>query len=33
MGRPSKIISKLISEEKIQVGGNSVILASGDINI
>lgn len=33
MGRPSKITSKLITNEKIQIGGISVILASGDINI
>ncbi|MDK2562324.1 PhzF family phenazine biosynthesis protein [Romboutsia sedimentorum] len=33
MGRPSKIISKLMSDEKIQIGGNAVILACGNINI
>jgi len=33
MGRPSKIISKLISDERIRIGGNAVILASGNINI
>lgn len=33
MGRPSKITSKLISDKKIKIGGNAVILASGNINI
>ncbi|WP_042273433.1 PhzF family phenazine biosynthesis protein [[Clostridium] dakarense] len=33
MGRPSKIISKLMSDEKIKIGGNAVILAYGNINI
>ncbi|SHJ20431.1 phenazine biosynthesis protein PhzF family [Lutispora thermophila DSM 19022] len=36
MGRPSRIISRLLLDNekvKIQVGGNAVILASGNINI
>jgi PhzF family phenazine biosynthesis protein len=33
MGRSSKIIGKLSSDKKIQIGGNAAILASGDIDI
>ena len=35
MDRPSKINSKLTEEGgvKVQVGGNGVLLAKGDINI